>query len=58
MVKNKLEGAQIRRVKEGRLLNTQGSESHDTLSAIVPNQNFMVSPERKTMFPIQATDTQ
>lgn len=29
-----------------------------THSAVVPNQSFMVSPERKTVFPIQATDTQ
>lgn len=66
-MKNKLEGAQIRRVKvnaenitsfKGRMLNTQGSKSHDTLYSVVPNLSFTVSQDRKAVFPVQAADTQ
>lgn len=66
-MKNKPEGAQIRRVKvnaenitsfKGRMLNTQGSESHDMLYAVMPNLSFTVSQDRKTVFPIQAAETQ
>ena len=43
---------------KGRMFNTQGSESHDMLYSVVPNLSFTVSQDRKTVFPIQAADTQ
>lgn len=60
MVKNKLEGAQIRRVKvnaenirgfRGRMFNTQGSESYYILFSLVRSK---ASQFLKTAFPIQA----
>lgn len=63
MVKNKLEGAQIRGVKvsaenitsfRDKMFNTQGSESYDTLCSIYPDLSVAVSQDRKTALPIQA----
>ena len=63
MVKNQLEGAQIRGVKvnaenitsfRGRMFNTQGSESYDTLCSVYPDPSVTVSPDRKTALSTQA----
>jgi hypothetical protein len=41
---------------KGRMLNTQGSESHGTLNSVKSNLSFTVSQDRKTAFLIQTAD--